>query len=177
MKTLYCILFIASAGLLASSCIDDYLKVSTESSATPKEVFTSQGKTDMAIMDIYYEMLYYAFSNRLWPFHGLNNDTEIHASSSSGANYEDNVAAINDLEIGRVDAVILDEVVCKYLISKKDDVFKILDDSFDEELYAVGGRLADKAFIAELDSALTKLKSNGKAKEISEKWFGQDIVK
>lgn len=91
--------------------------------------------------------------------------------------YEDNVMAMMDLENGRVDAVVMDEVVCRYQISKKADIYRIVDESFEEELYAVGGRLGDKALMLELDSALQKLRENGKAAEISLKWFGKDVIK
>ncbi|OQB14064.1 MAG: Cystine-binding periplasmic protein precursor [Firmicutes bacterium ADurb.Bin193] len=91
--------------------------------------------------------------------------------------YEDNLTALMDLDNKRIDAVVMDEVVCKYQISKKAEKYIILDESFGEEVYAVGARLTDKALIVEIDSALAKLKENGKAAEISKKWFGSDIVK
>ena len=91
--------------------------------------------------------------------------------------YEDNLIAMMDLEVGRVDAVVMDEVVCRYQIRKNPDKYRILDDHFAEEVYAVGGRLQDKALIAELDIALQQLKDNGTSAEVSKKWFEADIVK
>jgi polar amino acid transport system substrate-binding protein len=106
-------------------------------------------------------------------------DAEVYASVGEGnlKRYEDNVAAMMDLDNGRIGAVIMDEVVCKYQISDKGDQYKILIEAFDEESYAVGARLNDKALMFEIDNALQKLRENGKAAEISKKWFGDNLVK
>jgi len=91
--------------------------------------------------------------------------------------YKDNNAAMMDLDAGRVKAVVLDEVVCRYYISKKTADYVILDEHFGEEKYAVGARLNDKSFVVELQKALDELKTNGTATQISKKWFGEDVVK
>lgn len=108
----------------------------------------------------------------------LKKDTATYESigDSNIMRFKDNNTAMMDLETGRVSAVVLDEVVCRYYISKKADSYRILEETFDPEYYAVGARLEDKAFVAELQKALDEVKENGKAAEISTKWFGSDIV-
>ena len=41
--------------------------------------------------------------------------------------YGDNVAALMDLELGRVDAVLVDSSVGRYYMQKKQGVFKVID--------------------------------------------------
>lgn len=90
--------------------------------------------------------------------------------------YEKNTEALTDLKVGRVDAVIVDEVVGRYYIAKQADQFAVLEDHFGEESFGVGIRQADKAFLAELDKTLDAMKADGTAAKISEKWFGEDII-
>lgn len=90
--------------------------------------------------------------------------------------YLTNVEAFLDLEIGRVDAVIVDEVVAKYQATKSDGKMVVLEDSFAEESYGIGFRKEDKALCDKVQEALDGLVEDGTAKTISEKWFGSDIV-
>jgi polar amino acid transport system substrate-binding protein len=57
------------------------------------------------------------------------------------------------------------------------DKYVILDEQLDPEDYGVGGRLDDVSFINALSDAIKECKSEGITSEISEKWFGEDIVK
>jgi len=91
--------------------------------------------------------------------------------------FKDNNAAMMDLKAGRVVAVVLDEVVCRYYISKSLSDYSILEEDFGKEMYAVGARKEDKAFVVQLQKAIDEVKTNGKATEISKKWFGEDVVK
>ena len=46
--------------------------------------------------------------------------------------------AFRDLEIGRIDALVADEVLARYYIAqKKDDMYKILEDNFGKEAFVV----------------------------------------
>ena len=45
-----------------------------------------------------------------------------------------------------------------------------------EDLYAVGLRKEDKAFYDKLQAAMDKVIKDGKAGEISTKWFGENVV-
>jgi polar amino acid transport system substrate-binding protein len=90
--------------------------------------------------------------------------------------FPDNTAALLDLAAGRVSAVVVDEIVGRYYIAKKPDLYNILEENFGDEEFGVGLRQTDKAFLAELQKALDTMNTDGSAKEISEKWFGEDIV-
>lgn len=93
--------------------------------------------------------------------------------------FDTNDMAIMDMEAGRSDAVVADKVLLEYVISHKDDPsqYVILGEGFGSEEYAVGVRKDDEALLAALNQALDELKADGTAAEISEKWFGSDIVK
>ena len=107
------------------------------------------------------------------------NDTEAYSiiGSDNIRNYEEIPTAIADLNSKKIEAFVMDDVVFKYQFGEDEDKYKILDEYFAVEIYAVGGRLTDKALIVELDSALQQLKDDGISGEISQKWFNKVIVK
>jgi polar amino acid transport system substrate-binding protein len=91
--------------------------------------------------------------------------------------FTSNDEALLDLSAGRMDAVVVDEVVGRYYIAKKPDTYTVLTEHFGEEEFGVGVRKSDEAFLAELNKALDAMKADGTAAEISQKWFGEDITK
>jgi len=91
--------------------------------------------------------------------------------------FGDNVAAFMDLKTGRLDAVVVDEIVGRYYIAKKPGEFTILKDNFGSEEYGVGLRKDDKDLLGKLQKALDEMKKDGTSAKISQKWFGEDIVK
>lgn len=91
--------------------------------------------------------------------------------------FETNDEALRDLEAGRCDAVVADEVLSRYYIKiKGEDKYNILNDNFGEEEYAVGVRKDDTKFLDKLNSAYDEVVADGTASKISEKWFGKDII-
>ena len=91
--------------------------------------------------------------------------------------YGDNVTALMDLSAGRVDAVVLDEVVGRYYTAKKPGEYAVLDDHFGTEEYGVGLRKDDTALHQKLDKALADMKADGSGAKIAEQWFGKNILK
>lgn len=89
---------------------------------------------------------------------------------------EDNVTALNQMELGFSDAVFLDSVVANYLITSHDKDYVILDGNLEAEEYAIGFRKKDQALRDEVQKQLSEMKADGKLGEISEKWFGSDIT-
>ncbi|MFC4800075.1 amino acid ABC transporter substrate-binding protein [Neobacillus sp. GCM10023253] len=90
--------------------------------------------------------------------------------------FKDNVLALNDLKSGRLDAVVIDEVVIKYYMSKEKESFKILDESLAPEEYGVGVKKGNDKLLEKLQKALDAMNEDGTAAKISEKWFGEDKV-
>lgn len=91
--------------------------------------------------------------------------------------YDVNVNAFLDLRAKRIDAVIIDEVAAQYYISQEKVDFVVVENSpLTEEFYGVGFRKTDSKLLAEVDRILDEMKADGKASEISQKWFAKDIV-
>lgn len=109
----------------------------------------------------------------------INAKPEIRDTFTDGKaiTYESNNDVLMDLEAGRLDAVVADEILVRYYISKKGaDKYKILDEDFGEEEYGVGMRKDDTALVDAFNTAYAALKEEGKLAEISNKWFGEDIT-
>ncbi|WP_458414746.1 amino acid ABC transporter substrate-binding protein [Schinkia sp. CFF1] len=90
--------------------------------------------------------------------------------------FPDNVLALNDLRSGRIDAVVIDEVVIDYYMTKQKDTFKVLDESLAPEEYGVGVKKGNEDLLNKLQKALDEMNEDGTAAEISTKWFGEDKV-
>lgn len=90
--------------------------------------------------------------------------------------YKDNVTALNDLKIGRVQAVVIDEVVVKYYMSKDEGTFKLLDESLAPEEYGIGVKKGNEELLDKLQKALDEINADGTATKISQQWFGEDKV-
>lgn len=91
--------------------------------------------------------------------------------------FGDNVTALMDLSAGRLDALVVDEIVGRYYTGKKPGEYRVLEDNFGTEDYGVGTRKSDTELSAKLDKALDDMKADGTAAKISTQWFGKDIVK
>lgn len=89
--------------------------------------------------------------------------------------YPDNIAAFTDLDIGRIDAVVVDEVVARYYLENNVAPFRILDENFGNEEYGIAAKFENTELINELQKALDELSEEGTASEISINWFGNDI--
>ena len=90
--------------------------------------------------------------------------------------YDSYVNAFLDLEAKRIDAVIVDEIVARYYISKENADFTLLEDKpITSQYLSVGLRKTDTELLNAIDKALDDMRADGKAAEISTKWFGKDV--
>lgn len=109
----------------------------------------------------------------------MEKDMELYESFNGGEaiTFEDNNQALMDLESGRIDAVVADEILVKYYIKLKgEDKFKVLTENFGSEEYGVGIRKGDIETVEAINNAFEEMKKDGKMSEISQKWFGEDIT-
>ncbi len=83
---------------------------------------------------------------------------------------------IMDIEAGRLDCMVIDEVFGNYKNAKLDNKFGTAEFDFGDDLYAIGFRKGDTELTESINQALNTLIENGKAAEISDKWFGKDLV-
>jgi polar amino acid transport system substrate-binding protein len=91
--------------------------------------------------------------------------------------FADNVTALMDLSAGRLDAIVVDEVVGRYYTAKKPGEYRVLDENFGTEDYGVGTRKDDTELMAKLQKAMDDMKADGTSAKISTQWFGRDIIK
>lgn len=100
----------------------------------------------------------------------------IHEKVKKVTELSDNVLALTDLKTGRLDAVVIDEVVIDYYITSEEGVFKKLDGSLAVEEYGIGVKKGNEQLLEDLQKALDTMNEDGTAAEISTKWFGEDKV-
>ena len=93
--------------------------------------------------------------------------------------FKENSQVLMEVEAGRADAAVIDEIFVRYYLQKENmlDKFVVLEEGFDEEDYGVGGRLGDYALMEAVNKALDECKADGTTSEISMKWFGEDLIK
>lgn len=87
-----------------------------------------------------------------------------------------NVEALQQMDLGIVDAVFLDSVVAEYEINSSGKDYIILPEGLEEEEYAIGFRKGDQALRDEVQKILSEMKADGTLGEISTEWFGSDIT-
>ena len=90
--------------------------------------------------------------------------------------FKENLTALMDLEIGGVDAVVMDLLVANDNINRSGKDFRILDQTLTEEEYAIGFRKGDTALCNEVNRQLHAMAEDGTLAEIAVKWFGADIT-
>lgn len=83
---------------------------------------------------------------------------------------------ILDMQAGRLDCMIIDEVYGGYKNAKMDQAFSVSDVDFGDDLYAIGFRKSDTELTQAVNDALNALIEDGTAAQISNEWFGADIV-
>lgn len=84
--------------------------------------------------------------------------------------------AIMDMQAGRIDCIAVDQVLGEYKNSKMDKKMVVCDYSFGDDFYAIGCRVEDTDVAAKITEGLAAVIESGKAEEISDKWFGRNIV-
>ncbi|MDO4682762.1 MAG: amino acid ABC transporter substrate-binding protein [Lautropia sp.] len=107
----------------------------------------------------------------------IEKEADIARSMKSLKKYGDNVTVLLDLEAGRLDAAVLDEVVGRYYVAKKPGDYHVLEENFGTEEYGVGLRKEDTALLEKLSSTIDDMKKDGSAEAIAQKWFGKNIIK
>jgi len=100
----------------------------------------------------------------------------IKAKIKTVTEFADNVQALSDLKSGRLDAVVIDEVVINYYMTKEKQSFKVLGESLAPEEYGIGVKKGNEELLKKLQKALDELNEDGTAAQISKKWFGEEKV-
>ncbi len=98
-------------------------------------------------------------------------------------NFKDNIkeydtydTAIMDLKAGRVDVIAVDQVLGEYTNNNLDGAMKECTYSLGDDYYVIGFEKSNTDLRDQVNTAIEALVENGKAAEISNTWFGKDIV-
>lgn len=98
------------------------------------------------------------------------------ASIKEVVEFKENLTALMDLEIGGVDAVVMDLLVANDNIKRSGKDFRMLDESLTKEEYGIGFRKGDVALKDAVQGKLLEMAKDGTLAEIATKWFGADIT-
>ncbi len=107
----------------------------------------------------------------------IKKEADVAKSFKELKTFGDNITALMDLSTGRLDAVVVDEVVGRYYITKRADQYRVLTYHFGTEEYGVGTRKDDTELLSKLDNTLNQMKQDGTAAKIANQWFGANIIK
>lgn len=90
--------------------------------------------------------------------------------------YDQVIQPFADLKTGRLDAVVVDEVVAKYYVTQDKENFKVTGGRLTNEPIGICFRKDDTQLRDQVQKAIDDLKADGTMKKISEKWFGEDLT-
>ena len=92
--------------------------------------------------------------------------------------YGDYVSAFMDLENGRIDALVCDEIVGRYAMSKQDGKFDALNVTVGPvSEFGIAFRKDDNELRDKVQKVFDEMVKDGAAKKISEQWFQADLIK
>lgn len=149
--------------LMSDVYIEDTQIIVTKSDTEPiqnldeligKKVTTQSSSTALQIMDAE------------WPQEVLDGIEEL-------VLYPNYNNSFQDLDAGRVDAVVVGGVYGNYVVNLRgEEKYNVFLDESAVEPMAVGMRKSDTEFAEDINDALSEIKENGTYDEIYRKWFG-----
>ncbi|MBR4430463.1 MAG: amino acid ABC transporter substrate-binding protein [Clostridiales bacterium] len=106
----------------------------------------------------------------------LNDNADLKNSFGELVEMESYLNALMELEMGSIDAIVMDEIVARYEIQTSGKPFKVLDEAVASEEYGVGFLLGNDALRDQVQKVLEDMAADGTMAKISEKWFGTDVT-
>ncbi len=108
----------------------------------------------------------------------LDGNAQLKGSMKELKKYSDYISAFMDLENGRLDAIVSDEITGRYYMSKHPEKLEALEVVVGPvSTFGIGFRKDDQALHDEIQKVMDEMKADGTMAKISEKWFGKDITK
>ena len=89
--------------------------------------------------------------------------------------FKDNVIALNDLEMGGVDGVVMDSVVAAFDIALGEKPLVLVPETLSNEAYGVAFRKEDVKLRDKVQEILEEMAMDGTVESIGMKWFSRDI--
>ena len=106
----------------------------------------------------------------------LNDNADLKNSFGELVEMDSYLNALMELEMGSIDAIVMDEIVARYEIQTSGKPFAVLDEAVASEEYGVGFLLGNTALRDEVQKTLEDMAADGTMAKISEKWFGTDVT-
>ena len=103
--------------------------------------------------------------------------TEFKASLKEVVEFQENVTALNDLEIKSIDGVVMDLIVANYSIQQGKKDFVVLEETLSPEKYGIAFSKKNKKLRDSVQKTLEDMAKDGTLAEIIVNWFGTDISK
>ncbi|NLK65605.1 MAG: amino acid ABC transporter substrate-binding protein [Tissierellia bacterium] len=105
----------------------------------------------------------------------INSEPEVAASFASLVEFSTNNEAFSDLESGRSDALVVDEVNARYYMKQVgEEKYKVLEEDFGDEEYGIGLRKEDTELLKKINDAMDEMKKDGTYDAIYAKWFAEN---
>lgn len=101
---------------------------------------------------------------------------DLYVSDTEGVTverYSKGAEAVQALEQGKIDAVVIDEQPAKAFVEANDGI-KILDEKFTEEEYAIGINKNNEELLNKVNEILKEMKESGKLDEIVSKYISEE---
>ncbi len=105
----------------------------------------------------------------------IDDSPEFKKSLKEIVEFKENITAMNDLEVGNLDGVVMDYVVAVYSIGHGNKSLSILEDALAPEEYGVAFSKKNVELRDKVQATLEEMQADGTVSKISEKWFGKDI--
>ncbi len=90
--------------------------------------------------------------------------------------YENVENEISDLENGKLDAIIIDEIAAKYFLAGNATKFRILSEHLGYEIFAIGLRKEDTILKEKINKTLLSIMKDGTEAKILKKWLGENKI-
>ena len=108
----------------------------------------------------------------------IDSQADLKGSFREFKTYGDYVSAFMDLENGRIDALVCDEIVGRYAMSKQDGKFAALDVTVGPvSEFGIAFRKDDTALRDKVQGVFDEMVKDGTAGKISAQWFQADLIK
>jgi polar amino acid transport system substrate-binding protein len=105
----------------------------------------------------------------------IDDAPEFKASLKEVIEYKDFLTALMDLDVGGVDAIVIDLVVANDNINRSGKDFRILGETLGEEEFGIGFRKGELALADKVWETLEEMAADGTVAQIATKWLGADI--
>ena len=103
-------------------------------------------------------------------------DSDFASSLKDGTpvEFDTNIDCFMDLEAGRSNAIVCDEVLARYVMKQRGaEKYRVLEDNFGEEEYGIGVRKSDTELLEQLNKALEEARNDGSYDALYQKWFAE----